>query len=126
MDAARPVRAGVGNGDIEHSYLGLLMQAQSDFDTIAMDTGGTAKSGVDRTCAGVDKWSPRSTDRAERAAQIDAGLRDRDRGAASREHPRPGKRVALWEQPFASKASAARCAVCCGLSSAPSARPLCT
>jgi Transposase DDE domain group 1 len=45
------------------------------------------------------KWNPRSTDRAEWAAQIDAGLQDGERGAVRWEHPRQGKRVALWEQP---------------------------
>lgn len=45
------------------------------------------------------KWNPRSTDRAEWAAQIDAGLQDGRRGTVRWEHPRHGKRVALWEQP---------------------------
>jgi Transposase DDE domain group 1 len=44
------------------------------------------------------KWNPRSTDRAEWAAQIDAGLQDGERSAVRWEHPRQGKRVALWEQ----------------------------
>ncbi len=43
--------------------------------------------------------NPRSTDRAELAAQIDAGLPDGQHGAVRWEHPRHGKRVALWEQP---------------------------
>jgi len=42
------------------------------------------------------KWNPRSTDRAEMAAQIDAATGTP--GAVSWDHPRPGKRVALWEQ----------------------------
>jgi len=45
------------------------------------------------------KWNPRSTDRAQWAAQIDAGVQDGERGAVLWEHPRHGKRVALWEQP---------------------------
>ncbi len=45
------------------------------------------------------KCNPRSTERAELAAQIDAGLQDGERGAVRWEHPRHGKRVALWEQP---------------------------
>ncbi len=45
------------------------------------------------------KWNPRGTDRAELAAQIDAGMQDGHSGAVRWEHPRPGKRVALWEQP---------------------------
>ena len=44
------------------------------------------------------RWNPRSTDRAELAAQIDAGVQDGRRGAVRWEHPRHGKRVALWEQ----------------------------
>ena len=43
------------------------------------------------------KWNPRSTERAELAAQIDAG--QHDTAAVRWEHPRRGKRVALWEQP---------------------------
>ncbi len=39
------------------------------------------------------KWNPRTTDRAAVLAQLDAD-------ACTRwDHPRPGKRVALWEQP---------------------------
>ncbi|OYW09199.1 MAG: hypothetical protein B7X34_07235, partial [Acidobacteriia bacterium 12-62-4] len=45
------------------------------------------------------KWNPRSTDRAEWAAQIDAAVQDGQRGSVRWEHPRVGKRVALWEQP---------------------------
>lgn len=45
------------------------------------------------------KWNPRSTDRAELAARIDAAEQDGQRGAVRWEHPRHGKRVALWEQP---------------------------
>lgn len=44
------------------------------------------------------KWNPRSIDRAELAAQIDAGLQGAERGAVRWDHPRHGKRVALWEQ----------------------------
>lgn len=39
----------------------------------------------------IIKWNPRSTDAAELAAE-------RDAAGASWEHPRPGKRVAIWEQ----------------------------
>jgi len=42
------------------------------------------------------KWNPRSIDRAEMAAQIDAAKGTP--GAAPWSSPRPGKRVALWEQ----------------------------
>jgi hypothetical protein len=42
------------------------------------------------------KWNPRSTDRAEMAAQLDA--RGTEDGAPQWSHPRAGKRVALWEQ----------------------------
>lgn len=42
------------------------------------------------------KWNPRSTERAEMAAQIDAAMGTP--GAVRWESPRPGKRVALWEQ----------------------------
>jgi len=42
------------------------------------------------------KWNPRSTDRAEMAAQIDAAKGTP--GAVHWDSPRPGKRVALWEQ----------------------------
>jgi hypothetical protein len=45
------------------------------------------------------KWNPRSTERAELAAQIDAAAQDGQRDAVRWEHPRHGKRVALWEQP---------------------------
>ena len=43
------------------------------------------------------KWNPRSTDRAEMAAELDAGAASQ--GAVRWTHPRNGKRVALWEQP---------------------------
>ncbi len=42
------------------------------------------------------KWNPRSTDRAEMAAVLDA--RSGEEGAVQWSHPRVGKRVALWEQ----------------------------
>lgn len=41
----------------------------------------------------IIKWNPRGTDAAEMAAELDAA------GAVRWEHPRPGKRVATWEQP---------------------------
>jgi len=43
------------------------------------------------------KWNPRSTDRAEMAAQLDACAPSE--GAVQWTQPREGKRVALWEQP---------------------------
>ena len=43
------------------------------------------------------KWNPRSADRAEMAAQLDACAHSE--GAVPWTHPRAGKRVALWEQP---------------------------
>ena len=43
------------------------------------------------------KWNPRSKDRAEMAAQLDACAHSE--GAVQWTHPRAGKRVALWEQP---------------------------
>ncbi len=39
----------------------------------------------------IIKWNPRSTDAAKMAAELDAA-------GAAWEHPRPGKRVATWEQ----------------------------
>jgi hypothetical protein len=39
----------------------------------------------------IIKWNPRSTDVAQMAAELDAA-------GAAWEHPRPGKRVATWEQ----------------------------
>jgi len=44
------------------------------------------------------KWNPRSTDCAELAAQINAGLHDSQQGIVRWEQPRQGKRMALWEQ----------------------------
>lgn len=78
----------------------LLARLDSGFDSAALMTTIEALNapGLPR----VDwliKWNPRSTDRAELAAQIDAGLQDGERGAVRWEHPRPGKRVAVWEQP---------------------------
>ena len=43
----------------------------------------------------IIKWNPRQTDRAEMAAQLDAAIGTAD--AVTWIHPRPGKRVALWE-----------------------------
>jgi hypothetical protein len=78
----------------------LLARLDSGFDSAALMTTLEALNapGLPQ----VDwliKWNPRSTDRAEMAAQIDAGLQDGQRGAVRWEHPRHGKRVALWEQP---------------------------
>lgn len=78
----------------------LLARLDSGFDSAALMTAIEALNapGLPQ----VDwliKWNPRSTDRAELAAQIDAGLQDGERGAVCWEHPRHGKRVALWEQP---------------------------
>ena len=47
----------------------------------------------------IIKWNPRSTERAEMAAQIDAAIDTP--GSVRWEHPRAGKRVALWEQAVA-------------------------
>ena len=43
----------------------------------------------------IIKWNPRQTDKAEMAAQLDAATGTA--GAVTWSHPRPGKRVALWE-----------------------------
>ena len=43
----------------------------------------------------IIKWNPRQTDKAEMAAQLDAAIGTED--AVTWIHPRPGKRVALWE-----------------------------
>ena len=39
LDKTLPVRAGVANGDILRSYLGLLVQGKSDFDAIENHRG---------------------------------------------------------------------------------------
>ena len=43
----------------------------------------------------IIKWNPRQTDKAEMAAQLDAAIGTAD--AVTWIHPRPGKRVALWD-----------------------------
>jgi hypothetical protein len=80
----------------------LLARLDSGFDSAALMAcleamnAGPVASALPR----VDwliKWNPRCTDRAEMAAQIDAAMQE---GANTRwQHPRAGKRVALWEQP---------------------------
>ncbi len=78
----------------------LLARLDSGFDAAALMASIEALNAPD--LPQVDwliKWNPRSTERAELAAQIDAGLQDGHSGAVRWEHPRPGKRVALWEQP---------------------------
>jgi Transposase DDE domain group 1 len=78
----------------------LLARLDSGFDSAALMSSieSMNASGLPR----VDwliKWNPRSTDRTELAAQIDAGVRGGERSAVRWEYPRHGKRVALWEQP---------------------------
>ena len=75
----------------------LLARLDSGFDSAALMTclEGMNQPGQVQ----VDwliKWNPRSTDRAEMVAELDA--RSRTDGAPQWTHPRPGKRVALWEQ----------------------------
>ena len=80
----------------------LLTRLDSGFDSAAlmaclerMNQPGRSQQSVQ-----VDfliKCNPRSTDRAEMAAQLDACAHSQ--GAVQWTHPRAGKRVALWEQP---------------------------
>ena len=84
----------------------LLARLDSGFDSAALmvcleamnrpSVGAARQPGLPQ----VDwliKWNPRSTDRAEMAARFDAAQHS---SAVLRwEHPRKGKRVALWEQP---------------------------
>jgi hypothetical protein len=70
----------------------ILARLDSGFDSAAIQAGLEAMNvqGMPR----VDwliKWNPRSTDAAELAQRLDAQ-------AHAWEHPRQGKRVALWEQ----------------------------
>jgi hypothetical protein len=88
VDAALPVRTGVATSDIVRSYVGLLARLDSGLDSAALmacieSMNVTELPQTDWTI----KWNPRSTDAAERAA-----------AGASWEHPRPGKRVVIWEQ----------------------------
>jgi hypothetical protein len=79
----------------------LLARLDSGFDSAAlmacvesMNQPGQLQQGVQ-----VDfliKWNPRSTDRAEMAARLDACAHSE--GAVQWTQPREGKRVALWEQ----------------------------
>ncbi len=82
----------------------LLARLDSGFDSAALM--GCLESMNQRTSQPglpqvdwIIKWNPRSTDRAEMAAQIDAAINTA--GAVRWEHPRVGKRVALWEQAVA-------------------------
>lgn len=72
------------------------------------------------------KWNPRSTDRVEMAAGLDA--RSSEHGQPQWRHPRVGKRVALWASAWRcgsrrcrSPALNVRCGGCCAWWSAPSA-----
>jgi Transposase DDE domain group 1 len=78
----------------------LLARLDSGFDSAAlMATIEALNAPGSPQVDWLIKWNPRSTERAELAAQIDAGLHDGEPGAVRWEHPRQGKRVALWEQP---------------------------
>jgi hypothetical protein len=77
----------------------ILLRLDSGFDSLALmgsieafngtEPGtGTGKPQVDF----LIKWNPRATDVAEIAARLDA------HAATGWQHPREGKRVALWEQ----------------------------
>jgi hypothetical protein len=63
----------------------------------------------------IIKWNPRAADPARLAAEHDAA-------GAAWERPRKGKRVATWGRTVGAVAFSARCPVCCGWSSARSAR----
>lgn len=78
----------------------LLARLDSGFDSAALMTAIEALNapGLPQV-AWLIKWNPRSTDRAGLAARIDAALQGGEPGAVRWEHPRHGKRVALWEQP---------------------------
>ena len=88
----------------------LLARLDSGFDSAALMAcvESLNRSGQVQQSVQVDfliKWNPRSTDRAELAAQLDAGqitTTGNSTGSPSAvtwTHPRAGKRVALWEQP---------------------------
>jgi hypothetical protein len=74
-----------------------LMQCLESMNTAAQPGGGQGLPQVDW----LIKWNPRRTERAELAAQIDVAQIDvapQIPEAVRWEHPRKGKRVALWEQ----------------------------
>ena len=78
----------------------LLARLDSGFDSAALM--GCMESMNEPGLPQVDwiiKWNPRSTDRAEMGAQIDVAAHTA--GGVRWEHPRAGKRVALWEQAVA-------------------------
>lgn len=82
----------------------LLVRLDSGFDSAALmacleamnrQSDGAARQPGLPQVDWLIKWNPRSTDRAEMATRLDAAQRS---SAAPRwEHPRKGKRVALWE-----------------------------
>ncbi|MBE0547508.1 MAG: IS1380 family transposase [Rubrivivax sp.] len=79
----------------------LLARLDSGFDSAALmgcleSMNGRADQPGLPQVDWVIKWNPRSTDRAEMAAQIDVA--SRAPGAVRWARPRAGKRVALWEQ----------------------------
>ena len=80
----------------------LLARLDSGFDSAALMAcvESMNQPGQGQQSVQVDfliKWNPRSTDRAEMAAQLDACAHSES--AVQWTQPRAGKRVALWEQP---------------------------
>ena len=75
----------------------LLARLDSGFDSAALMTClETMNQPGHPRVDWLIKWNPRSTDRAEMAAVLDAN--SGEDGSPQWTHPRKGKRVALWEQ----------------------------